>query len=69
MLRTKCKCGCEHIIESDKPQLFLNKKCFKCGEPVQFRLPTKEESIKEVTEEKAPTTKLKKRGRPKRKSA
>ena len=67
MLRTKCKCGCEHIIESDKPQLFLNKKCFKCGETVQFRIAAKEEPIKEVKEEK--TTQIKGRGRPKKKSA
>lgn len=39
MMRTRCKCGCEHIIESDKPELFIKSKvCFKCGNPVQFRI-------------------------------
>lgn len=57
MMRTRCKCGCEHIIESDKPELFIKSKvCFKCGNPVQFRIVEVEEQV-EKEEAKKPMKK------------
>lgn len=58
MMRTRCKCGCEHIIESDKPELFIKSKvCFKCGNPVQFRIVEVEEQVEEKVESKKPLKK------------
>ena len=58
MMRTRCKCGCEHIIESDKPELFIKSKvCFKCGNPVQFRIVEETENPVEKEETKKPMKK------------
>jgi len=36
---TRCKCGCESIINSDVPKQFINNRvCFKCKEPLKFRV-------------------------------
>ena len=36
---TRCKCGCESIINSDVPKQFINNRtCFKCNEPLKFRV-------------------------------
>ena len=36
---TKCRCGCESIINSDIPKQFINNRvCFKCKEPLKFRV-------------------------------
>lgn len=36
---TRCTCGCESIINSDVPKQFINNRvCFKCKEPLKFRV-------------------------------
>lgn len=36
---TRCRCGCESIINSDVPKQFINNRvCFKCKEPLKFRV-------------------------------
>lgn len=44
--RKKCKCGCELIIEASVKDISAHeRKCFKCGEVVKFKV------VEEVSEE------------------
>ena len=53
MLRTRCSCGCEHIIESDKPELFTRTRvCCMCQRHVMFRV-SETPPIKEQPKTKA----------------
>ena len=63
MLRTRCSCGCEHIIESDKPELFTRTRVC-CKRHVMFRV-SETPPIKEQPKTKADQPK--KRGHPKKK--
>ena len=65
MLRTRCSCGCEHIIESDKPELFMRTRvCCMCQRHVMFRV-AETPPVKEQQKTKADQPK--KRGHPKKK--
>ena len=71
----RCKCGCDHIVNSDmKDLLNSTRKCFMCGEQVSFRVKEVVEAAVETSEGAEPEKKKgqpavgekKRRGRPRK---